>query len=154
MNENKRYTYNGVSIVDHVRKDLIYVGGNDKMSDLAEYVVRLQDENEQLRKENNRLIVDYNGINGEYEWFKKENKDLRQMVDFYKDFQKDVRKLTQENDQLKCCIEELTRELNESSRQNRRFEIFIQQLQDIAEENGSLSKCRVKAQIQWFREQC
>ena len=57
------------------------------------------------------------------------------------------RGLEKENEQLKF-------ELNKLSRENKRFEIFIQRLGDIAEENGALSKCRVKAEIQYFGEQC
>lgn len=37
----------------------------------------------------------------------KKNKDLKQMVDFYKDFQKDARELEEENEQLKKENEEL-----------------------------------------------
>lgn len=37
----------------------------------------LYEENEQLKKENNKLIVDYNGLNAEYEWLKEENEQLK-----------------------------------------------------------------------------
>ena len=43
------------------------------------------------------------------------------------------------------------KEIERLSRENRRYEKFIQTLWDIAEENGSLSKGRVKAEIQVFR---
>ena len=48
----KRYSHDGVTIIDHLKKDLIYIDGKDELLELAEYVDRLQDENEQLRKEN------------------------------------------------------------------------------------------------------
>lgn len=43
------------------------------------------------------------------------------------------------------------KEIEKLSRENRRFENFIQRLWDIAEENGGLSKGRVKAEIMTFR---
>lgn len=47
----KRFTHNGIVIVDHLKKDLIYIDGDENLLDLAEYVDRLQYENEQLKKE-------------------------------------------------------------------------------------------------------
>ena len=51
----KRYSHNVVTIIDHLKKDLIYIDGKDELLELAEYVDRLQDENEQLKKENYEL---------------------------------------------------------------------------------------------------
>ena len=51
----KRYSHNIVTIIDHLKKDLIYIDGKDELLELAEYVDRLQEENEQLKKENYEL---------------------------------------------------------------------------------------------------
>lgn len=51
----KRYSHDGVTIIDHLKKDLIYIDGKDELLELAEYVDRLQDENEELKKENYEL---------------------------------------------------------------------------------------------------
>ena len=51
----KRYSHDGVIIIDHLKKDLIYIDGKDELLELAEYVDRLQEENEQLKKENYEL---------------------------------------------------------------------------------------------------
>lgn len=55
MTTNKRYSHDGVVIVDHLKKDLIYIDGKDELLELAEYVDRLQEENEELEEENERL---------------------------------------------------------------------------------------------------
>ena len=47
----KRYSHDGVTIIDHLKKDLIYIDGKDELLELAEYVDKLQDENEQLKKQ-------------------------------------------------------------------------------------------------------
>ena len=51
----KRYSHDGVTIIDHLKKDLIYIDGKENLLELAEYVDRLQDENEELKKENYEL---------------------------------------------------------------------------------------------------
>ena len=51
----KRYSHDGVVIIDHLKKDLIHIDGKEGLLELAEYVDKLQDENEQLRKENDML---------------------------------------------------------------------------------------------------
>ena len=51
----KRYSHDAIVIVDHLKKDLIYIDGKDELLELAEYVDRLQEENEQLKKENEKL---------------------------------------------------------------------------------------------------
>ena len=51
----KRYSHDGVVIVDHLKEDLIYIDGKDELLELAEYVDRLQEENEELEEENERL---------------------------------------------------------------------------------------------------
>ena len=51
----KRYSHDGVIIIDLLKKDLIHIDGKDELLELAEYVDRLQEENEQLKKENYEL---------------------------------------------------------------------------------------------------
>ena len=46
----KRFTHNGVVIVDHLKKDLIYIDGDENLLDLVKYVDILQYENEQLKQ--------------------------------------------------------------------------------------------------------
>lgn len=50
----KRYSHDGVTIIDHLKKDLIYIEGKENLLEIAEYVDKLQDENEQLKKRNDR----------------------------------------------------------------------------------------------------
>lgn len=52
----KRYSHDGVTIIDHLKKGLIYIDGKNELLELAEYVDRLQEENEQLKKHNTELI--------------------------------------------------------------------------------------------------
>ena len=47
----KRYSHDGVTIIDNLKKNLIYIDGKDELLELAEYVDRLQEENEQLKSE-------------------------------------------------------------------------------------------------------
>ena len=46
----KRYSHDGVVIIDHLKKDLIHIDGKEGLLELAEYVDKLQDENEQLKQ--------------------------------------------------------------------------------------------------------
>lgn len=46
----KQYSHDGVTIVDHLKKDLIYIDGKENLLELAEYVDKLQEENEQLKQ--------------------------------------------------------------------------------------------------------
>lgn len=52
----KRYSHDGVVIIDHLKKDLIYIEGKENLLEIAEYVDKLQDENEQLKQYNTELI--------------------------------------------------------------------------------------------------
>ena len=45
----KRYSHDGVVIIDHLKKDLIYIDGKEDLSELAEYVDKVQEENRQLK---------------------------------------------------------------------------------------------------------
>ena len=51
---DKRYSHDGVVIIDHLKKDLIYIDGREDLLELAEYVDKLQEENEQLKQRNDR----------------------------------------------------------------------------------------------------
>lgn len=46
----KRYSHDAIVIVDHLKKDLIYIDGKDELLELAEYVDILQEENQRLEK--------------------------------------------------------------------------------------------------------
>ena len=48
----KRYSHDGVIIIDHLKKDLIHIDGREDLLELAEYVDKLQEENEQLKQYN------------------------------------------------------------------------------------------------------
>lgn len=63
----KRYSHDAIVIVDHLKKDLIYIDGDDDLLELAEYVDRLQEENEQLKKKNQELEneLSFNKLNNE-----------------------------------------------------------------------------------------
>lgn len=52
----KRYSHDGVVIIDHLKKDLIHIDGKEDLLELAEYVDKLQEENEQLKRYNTELI--------------------------------------------------------------------------------------------------
>ena len=52
----KRYSHDGVIIIDHLKKDLIHIDGKEGLLELAEYVDKLQDKNEQLKQHNTELI--------------------------------------------------------------------------------------------------
>ena len=46
----KRYSHDGVTIIDHLKKDLVYIEGKENLLEIAEYVDKLQEENEQLKQ--------------------------------------------------------------------------------------------------------
>jgi len=48
---SKRFTHDGIVIVDHLKKDLIHIDGDENLLDLVEYVAILQYENEQLKQQ-------------------------------------------------------------------------------------------------------
>ena len=52
----KRYSHDGVTIIDHLKKDLVYIEGKENLLEIAEYVDKLQEENEQLKQHNAELI--------------------------------------------------------------------------------------------------
>ena len=93
----KRYSHDGVVIIDHLKKDLIYIDGKENLLELAEYVDKLQEENEQLKSEMNDLLkenISYKNAylaykdDWEYEkkWkekYKEENEQLKQSSTMY-----------------------------------------------------------------------
>ena len=56
----KRYSHDGVTIIDHLKKDLVYIEGKENLLEIAEYVDKLQEENEQLKQHNTELIKKIN----------------------------------------------------------------------------------------------
>lgn len=46
----KRYSHDGVVIIDHLKKDLIYIDGKEDLLELIEYVDKLQEENKRLKR--------------------------------------------------------------------------------------------------------
>ena len=52
----KLYSHDSVVIIDHLKKDLIHIDGKEDLLELAEYVDKLQEENEQLKQYNTELI--------------------------------------------------------------------------------------------------
>ena len=79
MMTEKRYSHDAIVIVDHLKKDLIYIDGKDELLELAEYVDRLQEENTTLMEENEQL----------------------KSSDTITDLETEIMKLKQENEQLK-----------------------------------------------------
>lgn len=113
----KRYSHNGVTIIDHLKKDLIYTDGKDELLELAEYVDRLQEENEQLKKQkakykrlseirneeiNNRILTIKEFMdNCSNEKVKKALEDLFYSEVNEYDLSKKYRELREENEDLK-----------------------------------------------------
>lgn len=60
----KRYYHDGVVIIDHLKKDLIYIDGKENLLELAEYVDKLQEENEQLKCRIELLQNEIDMLNG------------------------------------------------------------------------------------------
>lgn len=52
----KLYSHDGVIIIDLLKKDLIHIDGREDLLELAEYVDKLQEENEQLKQYNTELV--------------------------------------------------------------------------------------------------
>ena len=78
----KRYSHDGVTIIDHLKKDLVYIEGKENLLEIAEYVDKLQEENEQLKQGLNddlELIVQ---LQRENEELKQYNAELISKIDF------------------------------------------------------------------------
>ena len=78
----KRYSHDGVTIIDHLKKDLVYIEGKENLLEIAEYVDKLQEENEQLKQGLNddlELIVQ---LQKENEQLKQYNTELINKIDF------------------------------------------------------------------------
>ena len=78
----KRYSHDGVTIIDHLKKDLVYIEGKENLLEIAEYVDKSQEENEQLKQGLNddlELIVQ---LQKENEQLKQYNTELIHKIDF------------------------------------------------------------------------
>ena len=53
----------------------------NRLNEQHKTITRLEKENEQLKNENNKWIVDYNGLNAEYQWLKEENNKLKSILE-------------------------------------------------------------------------
>ena len=95
----KRYSHDGVTIIDHLKKDLVYIEGKENLLELAEYVDKLQDENEQLKqfKEKVFTLIDKEIARNEeaIEWGKETGADSGAMG-FYNHMLKRLKKELQE----------------------------------------------------------
>ena len=79
----KRYSHDAIVIVDHLKKDLIYIDGKDELLELAEYVDKLQEENEQLKsicQDHRDHAIDFKADCVRLE---KENEQLKQQICYY-----------------------------------------------------------------------
>lgn len=79
----KRYSHDGVVIVDHLKEDLIYIDGKDELLELAEYVDRLQEENEELKFENENLKVAIQARDVKIEVCEKKFRELGYIITIY-----------------------------------------------------------------------
>lgn len=78
----KRYSHDGVTIIDHLKKDLVYIEGKENLLEIVEYVDESQEENEQLKQGLNddlELIVQ---LQKENEQLKQYNAELISKIDF------------------------------------------------------------------------
>ncbi len=73
----KRYSHDGVTIIDHLKKDLIYIEGKENLLEIAEYVDKLQDENEQLKQQIGNLEHTRDFCAECCERLEKENEELK-----------------------------------------------------------------------------
>ena len=78
----KRYSHDGVTIIDHLKKDLIYIEGKENLLEIAEYVDKLQDENEQLKQGLNDDLELIGQLQEENEQLKQYNTELIHKIDF------------------------------------------------------------------------
>ena len=87
----KRYSHNVVTIIDHLKKDLIYIDGKDELLELAEYVDRLQEENEQLKKELKRCRDWLNSDKNDYQltlaFIKSKGYSLKDVLEYEKELE-------------------------------------------------------------------
>ena len=73
----KRYSHDGVVIIDYLKKDLIHIDGKEGLLELAEYVDKLQDENEQLKQQIGNLEHTRDFCAECCERLEKENEELK-----------------------------------------------------------------------------
>ena len=83
----KRYKYVGANLECSNGKEYMLVKRSDGFNvcqvcskytakEIVDELNSLADENEELRKQNTKQIVEYNGLNCEYGWLKEENEQL------------------------------------------------------------------------------
>ena len=78
----KRYSHDGVTIIDHLKKDLIYIEGKENLLEIAEYVDKLQDKNEQLKQGLNDDLELIGQLQEENKELKQRNTELIKKIDF------------------------------------------------------------------------
>ena len=78
----KRYSHDGVIIIDHLKKDLIHIEGKENLLEIAEYVDKLQDENEQLKQDLNDDLELIGQLQEENKQLKQYNTELIHKIDF------------------------------------------------------------------------
>ena len=76
----KLYSHDGVIIIDHLKKDLIYIDGRENLLELAEYVDKLQEENEQLKQQIGNLEHTRDFCAECCERLEKENEELKSEI--------------------------------------------------------------------------
>ena len=78
----KRYSHDGVIIIDHLKKDLIHIEGKENLLEIAEYVDKLQDENEQLKQDLNDDLELIGQLQEDNKQLKQYNTELINKIDF------------------------------------------------------------------------
>lgn len=132
----KRYSHDAIVIVDHLKKDLIYIDGKDDLLDLAEYVDRLQEENEQLREEIEDLKTDISVLNRHYDKYanvcaklQEENKQLKQSLkrqqSSNEECSKYIEEVAKENKQLKEQINDITLDWTQNRIEFDKDELYV-----------------------------
>ena len=97
----------------------------------------LHEENMQLKQQREELFYRERDTKNEWRELKKENEQLKQKVNFYKDFQKDARELEKENEQLKSENGDMRRLINNISLQR---DEFLRGARENANRVGKLKK--------------
>ena len=105
--------HDGVVIIDHLKKDLIYIDGEEDL-ELAEYIDKLQKENEQLKQQLNRL----------YNYFEDWYSDMTSANDF-----SEIRWAVRDGD-ITLWKEEVIHLLNELSDENEQLKQSQKEFED------------------------
>ena len=166
MSENKRFEIKDFPY-DAFLKRRIYDNLMDKIYDctlehqdlLCDLLNQQNDENKELKKENNKWIVDYNGLNTEYEWLKDENEQLKKLLkcsrkeandyceelmgkdEFIRLYKRQRDEVTEENEQLKEEFDELKRENRELNELCGKYVIKIGRLEKELKQSKKDKNC-------------